>query len=239
MENKIVAGNFKMNLTLDEIKDYINKFNVENENVIICPPFIYLPYFINKKYMVGAQNVAFEDSGAYTGEISPKQIKSMGITYTIVGHSERREIFNETDKIINKKIAKALENDLKVILCIGETLEERKNNLTEEKIQKQLENSLQNISNFDNIIIAYEPIWAIGTGIIPTIDEITSTVNYIKGTIKTLYKLENIKVLYGGSVNDTNVEEINKIKVLDGFLVGGASLDPDKFKKIIEVVVNQ
>lgn len=234
---KIIVANMKMNLHFDEINNYLNEFkNYNTSGLVFCPPSIYLPYFLNSNYEVGIQNYAMYENGAYTGEISASQVKSMNINYAIIGHSERREYFEETDNIINKKIKLGLENNLKIILCIGETLNHKENNQTKEILKKQIVEGLKDIKDINNIIIAYEPIWSIGTGLIPTNDEIYDTTNFIKEEINRLYN-KDIMVLYGGSVNDENINVLSEINNLSGFLVGGASLKPDKLKRIKETII--
>jgi len=234
--NKLVVANLKMNLTIDEINEYIFKMQ-QNKNYVVCPSSIYIPYFLKEDFTVGLQNISEYGMGAYTGEVSVNQATSLGIKYTLIGHSERREYFNESDELINRKLRKAVSNNLISILCIGETLKEKEEGKTFDSIKMQLELDLNEIDSeyFENIIIAYEPVWAIGTGKVPTNLEIKDTVTYIKETIKNKYGFEP-KVLYGGSTNDKNIEELNKIENVDGFLVGGASLIPDKIIKIIETV---
>jgi triosephosphate isomerase len=245
MENKkIVVGNLKMNMTVDEISTYLKEVNskIYSPRVIICPTSIYIPYFLKHRYKVGVQNVFFRSSGAYTGEISPEQVSSMGVNYVIIGHSERRMYFDENDTTINKKIHEAVKHNLKVIVCIGETSEEKNLLKTDRVLKRQLMNGLKGLDEtmFDNIIIAYEPVWAIGTNVVPTSKEIKDTVDYIKMIVNNIYNGFNVNVLYGGSVNDKNIKELNKIENLGGFLVGGASNNAEKFLKIIEeVVVNQ
>lgn len=238
MGNKIIIGNMKMYMNISDIKDYLNK--IENKmpnNVILCPTSIYIPYFLEKKYKVAIQNVYFEDNGAYTGEISVEQVKNIGINYIVIGHSERREYFHETDYDINKKVIKALNNNLKIIICIGETIFDKNNFNTNNILREQLEISLNNISSKyqDSIIIAYEPRWAIGSGILPNNYEIFDTINYIKTFIKEKYNM-NIKVVYGGSINDNNIDDLNKIDNIDGFMIGGSCTNPEKFLKIISVI---
>ncbi|HHW68764.1 MAG TPA: triose-phosphate isomerase [Tenericutes bacterium] len=237
MENKIVIANFKMNLLINDINKYIDQFKYKDLNVVICPSNIHLYKFIKNNYKVGIQNINSNNFGAYTGEISAIQAKDLGCEYVLIGHSERRSIYKETDTIINNKIKNALENGLKVVLCVGETIEEKELFKTESIIKNQITKALTNISNISNIIIAYEPVWAIGTDKIPTNEDIYKTVDFIKKTIFELYKTEDIKVLYGGSVNEKNIKELNSIINLSGFLVGGTSLKIDKFSKIIEVVL--
>ncbi len=241
MENKkIVVGNMKMNLTASEIDNYIKEIDKYdyNEQVVFCPSYIYLPSFVGKGYRCGAQNIASYELGAYTGEVSARQVSSMKIDYTIIGHSERRNYFNETDEIIRTKITLALKENLKVILCIGETLEQRDALKTYEVLKRQLTSALKGLDKFQGIIIAYEPIWAIGTGKTPTNQDIEDTISFIKKIINDICGQE-LKVLYGGSVNDENITKLNTIKNVDGYLVGGACTSAERFNKIIEVVVNQ
>jgi|CZCB01.1.fsa_nt_gi triosephosphate isomerase len=237
---KMVVGNHKMSMTLEDVSVYLKKINnITSSNVVICPTSIYIPYFLKHKYQVGIQNTAFTSEGAYTGEISPKQAASMHIKYTILGHSERRISFKESDLDINKKIHEAIKYNMKVIFCIGETSEERNLLKTDQVLKRQLVNGLKDIDEtmYDNIIIAYEPVWAIGTNITPTNKEIKDAVDYIKMIINKILGENQIRVLYGGSVNEKNIKELNKIDNLSGFLVGGASTDAEKFLKIVEEVV--
>jgi triosephosphate isomerase (TIM) len=233
MENKMIFLNHKMNLNAKEIKDYLNSFPYHN-NVVICPSTIYIPYFLRKDSKIGIQNIAADNSGSFTGEVSAMQAKSLGVSYAIIGHSERRANYLETDDIVNQKVLKALENHINVVLCIGE--EKRKAGF-EKIIKNQIKKALINVSNFEHIYIAYEPVWAIGTGLTPTNEQIKKTVSLIKETVKKEFEFVNIKVLYGGSVNDNNIEALNQIDNLDGYLIGGASLDIEKVKKIIKVVL--
>ncbi|MEG2609817.1 MAG: triose-phosphate isomerase [Bacilli bacterium] len=240
--NKIVVANLKMNMTFLETNEYIKELdqNILDKNVIICPSSLYLPLYLNKNYSVGCQNCYSENSGAFTGEISPKQINSLGVEYVILGHSERRTILHERNEEINKKIKKAVTNNLNVILCVGETKEEKDKIMTDKILERQIINCLTGIGTSDakNIIIAYEPIWSIGTGLTPTEKEIQITIMNIKEILKNLYKELNFKVLYGGSVNEENITSINQIKEISGVLVGGASMDAKKLKKIKEVVLS-
>lgn len=240
MENKLIIANHKMNMDAKEVNNYLKELGkIDNRNVVICPASIYIPYFLKKKFKVGIQNTFIHDKGSYTGEISPKQAKSLGVSYTILGHSERRIYLDETDTFINKKVLEALNNKLKVILCIGETLEEKNMLKTDRILKRQVINALRDVEQIDNVIIAYEPVWAIGTGVVPTSSEISSTISYIKTIIDNLYPDNNVKIIYGGSVTEKNIKSLNKIKEVDGFLVGGASLDTKAFLKIIEVVASQ
>lgn len=243
MENKkLVVGNMKMNLTASEINEYIKEIDKKkyNKQVVFCPSSIYLPYFIGKSYGCGIQNIASHEMGAYTGEVSAKQVSSMKIDYAIIGHSERRAYYNETDEVVRQKIELACLEKVKVILCIGETLEERDSLKTYEVLKRQLTTALKGLdkSSSKNIIIAYEPVWAIGTGKVPTNQDIEDTITFIKNIVNDICS-HKVMVLYGGSVNDGNVTTLNKIPNVDGYLVGGASNSAEKFNKIIEVVVNQ
>lgn len=240
MENKLIIANHKMNMDANELSIYLQELGqINNKNVVICPTSIYIPYFLKKKYKVGIQNTFIHKSGSYTGEVSPTQAKSLGVSYTILGHSERRTYFDETDTLINKKAIEALQAGLKVVICVGETLEEKNMLRTDRVLKRQVINSLRDIEKIDDVIIAYEPIWAIGTGVVPTNNEIASTISYIKTIIDNLYPNNNVKIVYGGSVNEKNIKELNKIKEVEGFLVGGASLNTKAFLKIIEVVAGQ
>lgn len=233
MGNKLLVLNHKMNLNLLELTTYLKEFTFENKNLVVCPSSIYVPYFLKHQYQVGIQNVGYEDKGAFTGEISPLQARTLGISYAIIGHSERREIFKEDNALINKKILKTVSHGINAILCIGEK-KHRKN--TKKILKTQIKECLKDVFNFEKVVIAYEPIWAIGTGLIPTNDEIENTVEFIKKEINKLYNVD-VKVLYGGSVNEENIGLLNQIKSIDGYLVGGASLNIEKVRLMIEVVL--
>ncbi len=240
-KEKIIVANHKMNLTAEKISEYLKKLNESkiSKQVIICPTSIYLPYFLKKTYDVGLQNTFLRSKGAYTGEISPKQAAHMGVNYTIIGHSERRTYFKENDELISKKTLEAIKYNLKVILCIGETLEERNMLKTDQILKRQLYNALRPIDEkmLNNVIIAYEPIWAIGSKKTPTKREIEKTVYYIKKTVEQYKGFKDIKVLYGGSVSSKNIKQLNKIENIAGFLVGNASLEVEEFLEIVNEVV--
>lgn len=231
---KLLVANMKMNLFLEQINDYIERTKDFKDEIIVIPSSIYIPYFIKNNYNTGIQNISSFDNGAYTGEVSASQAKSMNINYTLIGHSERRNIFNESLNDVREKVLKALENDLKIILCIGESLEEKNNNLTEKVLYEQIVSSIKDV-DISNIIIAYEPIYSIGTGIVPTIDEIEKVTSYIKKVVKELHN-KDIDVLYGGSVNDKNIKDLKTIDNVSGFLIGGASLDPNKLLTMLNEV---
>lgn len=220
---KLVILNHKMNLNYDEIRKYINDLKDYKDKFIVMPSAIYTKDFIDSGFKTGLQNIYAFDKGMYTGEISAWQARSLGIEYVLIGHSERRIIFKEDDSLINLKIKNALSNGLKVILCVGEDFGEEVNDV----LSKQITDDLKDIE--ENVIIAYEPVHAIGTGQTPSINEIEARINYIKSLVNT-------KVLYGGSINSNNIKELNKIKNIDGYLIGLASLKKDEVIKILEVV---
>lgn len=236
---KLICANFKMNLLKNDIINYLeiinNKINLEN--IVFFPNNLYIEKFKEKNYLVGSQDISFKEFGAVTGDTSINQLKEVGISYTLIGHSERREYFNDNN-YISDKIKLALENNIKVVLCIGENLNQFENNKTFSVLKDEIDEGIKNnlsIINNNNLIIAYEPIWAIGTGKIPTNDILEKTINYIKNYLTDTYNL-NLKVLYGGSVNIDNIDELENISSLDGYLVGGASLDPDKFLTLIQKI---
>ena len=246
MRKKIIAGNWKMNMLPNETIEFIEKLeplvqNTKNE-VVLCVPYIDLFYALltaqNTNIKIGAQNMHFEESGAYTGEVSAKMLKSIGVEYVIIGHSERRQYFNETDETVNKKIKAAFENQLKPIVCIGETLEQRESNKYIEIITNQIEKALEGLTveQVQNTIIAYEPIWAIGTGKTATKEDANEVVKTIREKISIIYGqnvAERVIIQYGGSVKSTNAQELFEMTDIDGGLVGGASLKPDEFSKIV------
>jgi len=236
----LMVANWKMNKTVEEsiefLKEFKNLIKSENE-IVIAPPFTALEEckkLIDKKIDLSAQNINENYEGAYTGEISAGMINEL-CDYVILGHSERREYFNESDDLINKKVKTALKNKLKVILCIGETLEQRESNNTNNIIKNQLNNCLKNINDLKYIVIAYEPVWAIGTGKTATPEQAEDVHRYIRQLLEKKYKDSNVRILYGGSVKASNVKELMSMKDIDGALVGGASLDPRSFADICNV----
>ena len=249
MRKKIIAGNWKMNNDLQgseklivELKNLL-KDEKPNCDIIICPPFTSLSeaskLLKGSIIKLGAQNMHFEENGAFTGEVSASMLKSVGCEYVILGHSERRTIFNESDELINKKIKKALLSGLKPIFCVGELLEERENGSTNDVIKRQVLTGLEGISASDmnNIIIAYEPVWAIGTGKTATPDQAQEVHEFIRDLIEIEYSLEvanDITIQYGGSVKPDNAKELLSQKDIDGALVGGACLKADSFMGIIK-----
>lgn len=231
---KIIAGNWKMNGSKAELETMLNDLGkIQTENtIIICPPFTMLGAG-NNTTAIGAQDISIQESGAYTGEVSGKMIADTGAKYALVGHSERRMYHNESNKIVADKAASALQNGLTPIICIGETIEEKDAGKTMEIIESGLRNSIPaNGATADNIIIAYEPRWAIGAGLTPTSDEIADAHNLIAKTLESM-NLKGAPILYGASVNGDNANEIMSISNVGGVLVGGASLKSEKFIPII------
>ena len=246
MRKKVIAGNWKMNMLPNEAMAFIEELaplvkDTEKE-VILCVPYTDLFYALltaqGTNIKIGAQNMHFAESGAYTGEISGKMLKSIGVEYVIIGHSERRQYFAETDETVNKKIKAAFENDLKPIVCVGETLEQRERGETEEIITTQTKLDLDGLtkSQVENTIIAYEPIWAIGTGKTATSDDANNSIKAIRNKIKEMYGQETAQrviIQYGGSVKSSNAKELFEMSDIDGGLVGGASLNASEFSKIV------
>ncbi|MDD3048738.1 MAG: triose-phosphate isomerase [Bacilli bacterium] len=237
---KIIVLNLKMNLNYEEALSYVS--DIKNKisdvfNTIFCPSFIYLDLFKASNYKLGAQNVYYPEKGAFTGEVSASQLKSMGIHYAIVGHSERRKYFNEDNKLVGNKIAFCLKEGLSPILCIGETIEEKQLKKTASVLKNQIFYALKDADKdlINDIIIAYEPVWAIGSGKTPSILEIEDAIEYIKNNIKTIYDV-NAKVLYGGSVNKENIKDIIKIKNLDGVLIGSSSIDAKYLIEMLDLI---
>lgn len=243
---KVIIANNKMNMVVEEAKSYFTKLvaraNNNKVDVIICPSFTNLQVasFLAKGSMIklGAQNVCDEENGPFTGEINAEMIKSVGAEYVIVGHSERRNKFKETDKLINKKIKVALKHGLKCIYCVGESLIEKNTMKTEQAIRKQIEEGLKGLyeNELESVIIAYEPIWAIGTGITATPKDIETGASVIRKAIAESYSQkagEETVVVYGGSLNEKNYQNILNTKGIDGGLFGGISLNVDAFVSII------
>jgi triosephosphate isomerase len=247
MRKIIIAGNWKMNNDLNETVNLISEIknqlpNSENVGVIVAPPFTSLETAAEllKDSSIGlsAQNMSHADSGAFTGEISGQMLKSVGCEYVILGHSERRTIFSESNETINRKMKKALHVGLKPIFCIGETLEEREANITENVVEKQIREGLDDISESElsDLIVAYEPVWAIGTGKTASPEQAQQVHNFIRNLISKLFSpdfAENLVIQYGGSVKPDNAKELLGQPDIDGALVGGACLKADSFIGII------
>ena len=246
MRRKVIAGNWKMNMLPNEAIEYIETFapmvkDTDNE-VILCVPYTNLFYTLmnaqGTNIKIGAQNMHYAENGAFTGEVSPQMLKSIGVEYVIIGHSERRQYYNETDETVNKKVKAAYEVGLKPIVCVGESLEEREAGKTESIITNQTRLALEGLSNADveATIIAYEPIWAIGTGKTATSEDANNSIKAIRAEIARIYGndvAEKVIIQYGGSVKSANAKELFTTTDIDGGLVGGASLKPDEFSKIV------
>ncbi|GBD97164.1 MAG TPA: triose-phosphate isomerase [Nitrospirae bacterium] len=242
MRKPYIAANWKMNKTIEETGEFINAFlpmvrDITDVDILIAPPFTSLAaasrLLKSSNVILGAQNVYYEEKGAYTGEISPGMLLSAGCSCVIIGHSERRQYFSETDEIVNKKIKTARNNNLEVILCIGESLDEREANRTFEVLDRQLAGSLRDLS-LDGITIAYEPIWAIGTGKTASKEQANEAHTYIREWLrKNKDGADIVRIQYGGSVKPDNIESLMSEPEVDGALVGGASLKPDSFAGIV------
>jgi triosephosphate isomerase len=245
MRIPFIAGNWKMNTTTTEaeqlVLEMIEKIDsIEGVEKVLCPPFVSLVainmMLQNSSLKMGAQNMHFETEGAYTGEISPLMIREL-CEFVILGHSERRWYFGETDEIVNKKVKAALVNSLKPILCVGERLAENEADKTEEVVDRQVTAALSGIGPVNNLVIAYEPIWAIGTGRAATSEQAAATIQFIREVLVKLWNksiAQDLRILYGGSVTDTNIAEFISHPEIDGALVGGASLKAEKFASIVE-----
>ena len=250
MRKPIIAGNWKMFKTRDEALQFILKVNnnmPSNEKVdsVICSQFTVLRCLVKRQgdnLKIGAQNMHFLDEGAYTGEVSGLMLKSIGVSYVIIGHSERRAMFNETDEAINKKLHKAFEVGITPILCVGESLEQREGGQTEEHLKNQVEKDLAGLTaeQVKELVIAYEPIWAIGTGKTATSQIADETCGFIRQTVAKLYGeevSEAIRIQYGGSVKTSNIDELMSMPNIDGALIGGASLKTEDFITLVNAAV--
>ena len=245
MRKPIIAGNWKMHKTIAEALEFVNevKDRVNNDKVeaVICAPFTLLKDLKQAtkgtNIKIGAQNMHFEEKGAFTGEISPLMLKELDMDYVVIGHSERRQYFNETDETVNKKVLKALEVGIDPILCVGETLEEREAGNTKDVCKVKVEKALENVSKEDlaKVVIAYEPVWAIGTGKTATSEDANDVIAYIREVVANLYgELANeVRIQYGGSVKPSNVAEIMNQSDIDGALVGGASLEANDYVELV------
>jgi triosephosphate isomerase len=245
MRKLFIAGNWKMNTTLMEAVDLVNEMKepldrINGVDKVVCPPFISIAVIseilMDSSIKVGAQNMYFKEKGAFTGEISPAMLIDI-CEYVIIGHSERRQYFNETDETVNKKGRAALDAGLKPIICVGENLEQNKAGETEKIVTGQLKRALDDISYSPAIVIAYEPIWAIGTGKAATGTDANTTIKIIRNTIADIYNgraAQDMRILYGGSVTAANIGEFIRQPEIDGGLVGGASLKSAEFISMVE-----
>lgn len=248
MRKKILAANWKMNLTHSEAESYLQSFlteigEVNDVEVVILPPFTAIPALVSASdkmpaLRVGAQNMHWEKSGAYTGEVSATMLRALYVKYVVLGHSERRTLFGETDEIVNRKVRAALDAGLRPIFCIGESLHERDCNEVEQVLGRQVRSGLEGVSqkDFTEIVVAYEPCWAIGTGRTATPAQAEETHAFIRSVLAELTDgatAERVRIQYGGSVKPDNAEELMRQRNIDGALIGGASLDPRSFAQII------
>ncbi|MBL4935340.1 triose-phosphate isomerase [Clostridium sp. YIM B02515] len=246
MRKPIIAGNWKMHKTIDEAVSFVEEIKPlvkdAKAEVVVCPTFVALDAVVKAakgtNIKVGAQNVYFEEKGAFTGEIAPNMLEAMGVDYVIIGHSERRQYFNETDESVNKKVKAVFAHNMVPILCVGESLEEREANITEEVIGRQVKLDLAGLTNeqVENILIAYEPIWAIGTGKTATSDQANETIAFIRSVVADVYgkeTAEKTRIQYGGSVKPSTIAEQMAKSDIDGALVGGASLVAADFAAIV------
>ena len=245
MRTPIIAGNWKMNNTIEEGLQLVEEIKTQelNSNVeaVLCVPFTAIKVVKeatkDTDIKVGAQNMHWEESGAFTGEISPLMLKELDVDYVILGHSERRQYFNESDETVNKKMKSALAHGIKPIICVGESLVERESNQEKEIVKNQIIEGFKDIveENLINIVIAYEPIWAIGTGKTASADDANDMILFIRQTIGELYNeaKDMVRIQYGGSVKPDNILELMGKSDIDGALVGGASLKADDFVKLI------
>ncbi len=250
MRKPIIAGNWKMYKNADEAVQFAYQVSdkmpsTEKVDSVICAPFISLKELVKcqgANLRIGAQNMHFEEQGAFTGEIAPSMLTNIGVTYVIIGHSERRAMFNETDETCNKKVHQAFNHGLVPILCVGESLEERETGKTNDLLTDQLEKDLAGLTKeqVEKLVIAYEPIWAIGTGKTATAEVADETCGFIRETVKRLYDeatAEAIRIQYGGSVKTSNIDELMAKPNIDGALIGGASLKAEDFVTLVTAAV--
>ncbi len=246
MRKPIIAGNWKMTKSIAEAREFVaaikDKVTGTDVEAVLCAPFTMLKDLkevtAGTNIKVGAQNMHFAESGAFTGEISPSMLKELAVDYVIIGHSERRQYFNETDETVNKKVLKALEHNILPIMCCGETLEQRDADKTKDVVKGQVEKGLAGVDKvaLAKVAIAYEPIWAIGTGKTATSAQANDVITYIRNVVADMFDEEiaaKVRIQYGGSVNPANVSEIMKESDIDGALVGGASLKPESYLELV------
>lgn len=244
MRKPIIAGNWKMNKTAAEAVSLINDLKPlvakSKPEVVICVPYTDLwaakEAIKGSKIKLGAENVSWADSGAFTGEISADMLLEIGVEYVIIGHSERRQYFGETDESVNARLKQALAKGLKPIVCVGETLADREKNRTKKVLKKQVLEGFKDVTDFSDIVIAYEPVWAIGTGKTATAEDANKTIGYIRSLVKKTWGAEVAKALriqYGGSMKPSNAKELMAMRNIDGGLIGGAALKAADFSAIV------
>lgn len=243
MRKPFIAANWKMNKTIGESAEFFAAFvpavrDVADVEILIAPPFTSIAVAAEKlkgtNVLLAAQDVFFEEKGAFTGEVSTGMLLDAGCTHVIIGHSERRQFFGDTDEVVNKKVRAALKAGLKVILCIGESLSERQGSNTNSVLKRQLNAGLADVT-LDSIVVAYEPIWAIGTGVTASPEQAQETQAFVRSELKAMYgeAADAVRILYGGSVTPENVKILMACPDVDGALVGGAALKPDSFTKLV------
>lgn len=252
MRKKVIAGNWKMNKTLSDAITFVDEAaqkapSEEQVDTIVCSPFPYLPKLVenakDSSVKISAQTMHYEDNGAYTGEVSPAMLAEIGVSHVILGHSERRAYYNETDETVQKKVHAAFAHQLAPIICVGETLEQREANETMDHVENQVKQALAGLSNeqVKQVIMAYEPIWAIGTGKTATSDEANDVCRHIRQVVSKMTTedvADDMRIQYGGSVKPTNIDELLAKSDIDGALVGGASLEVDSFLQLVEAGKN-
>lgn len=248
MRKTIIAGNWKMNKTLREGQELVialrrELYQIEDVDIVVCPPYTLLAYLADaletSNIVIGAQDVYWQDEGAFTGEVSPVMLKDIGCKFVIIGHSERRQYFGETNESVNNKIKAALKHNLTPIVCVGETLSQRESGSTFKVLDGHIENGFKNITDTDilKIIIAYEPVWAIGTGKTATSQQAQEAQKYIRDLLRKMYNndvADTVRIQYGGSVKPDNITELMSEPDVDGALVGGASLKVETFAEIVK-----
>jgi len=245
MRIPIIAGNWKMNKTMEDTEKFINAlngFSEEEVEAILCVPFtdlVILKEKLDSRVKIGSQNIHWQESGAFTGEISPLMLKELNVQYAIIGHSERRELFGETDETVNKRIHTAYRHGITPIVCVGEKLAEREAGITKQVVKEQVEKALEGLAaeQIEQLVIAYEPIWAIGTGKSSSAEDANEVIGYIREVVAGLYSegpAEQLRIQYGGSVKPENIRQYLNQKDIDGALVGGASLDVDSFIALVK-----
>ena len=252
LRTRIIAGNWKMYKTVEEATTFAEEVKGKvptssKVEAVICPPAPYLSTLVQitegSALNIGAQTMHYENEGAFTGEVSPSMLQSIGVGYVVIGHSERRQYFNETDDTVNRKVQAAFTANLTPIVCVGESLEERESNSTVEKVAHQVKEAFKAVDSNEaaKAVVAYEPIWAIGTGKTATAEDANEVCGAIRATVGELYDEEvadKVRIQYGGSVSPANIVELLSMEHIDGALVGGASLQPESFVKLIEAGAN-
>jgi len=245
LRTPIIAGNWKMNKTIEDTKKFIDEVNTlskEGVEAVICAPYTDLAILqekLSKNIKIASQNIHWEENGAFTGEISPLMLKELGVEYAIVGHSERREMFGETNQTVNKRALAAFKYGITPIICVGENLEERESEKTKEIVKEQTIQALENFSSeqVKNTVIAYEPIWAIGTGKSSSAEDANDVIRFIRQVVADQYDQQvanQVRIQYGGSVKPENIRSYMEQSDIDGALVGGASLEPKSFMALVE-----